>query len=299
VNPRVELLDEHLDAVADRYGERGTTERARWRSVHFGLLAARMYPEAQLDLLTLSAEALVWLFEYDDHLVDLPPESEQQDAHALMLATADVLAGRQATRPASPLGLLWDICLRARTIGGEAWWVRFGQDAQDFADLMYDESRSRAERRPPSPESYRRLRRGTSGWALLTDLAELVAGQPLPEHVVRGGRYRELRWAAGDLACAINDLLSHPKELAAGEYHNLVMVLEHSRRIDVAEARAIVTGMIPELLADYLRIRAEFLAEQPLARDHVRALEHLMRGSLDWSIASGRYPELVDGGSHR
>jgi Terpene synthase family 2, C-terminal metal binding len=296
LNPQVHLLDEHLDAVAGRYCESTAADRERWRAVHFEQLAARMYPEAPMARLALSAEALVWLFEYDDYLADLPPESEQSAARRLMRSTAQVLAGELTLRPAQPMGLLWDVCGRARTIAGREWWLRFRHDVQDFADLMYDEGCSRAERRPPSPSSYRRLRRGTSGWGLLTDLAELGSGQPLPGDVVSSGHYHQLRWAAGDLACAVNDLLSYPKELAAQEYHNLVMVLAHSRQVSVAEAKELVTEAIGERLNDYQLARAQFLLWRPSAAGYVRALEHLMRGSLDWSLESGRYTELAGGG---
>jgi terpene synthase-like protein len=296
LNPQVELLDEHLAIVAGRCAGNSTAELKRWRAVQFDRLAARMYPEAPIDLLALTAEALVWLFEYDDYLAGLPPESGRLEARELMRSTARVLAGGPTRRPAHPMGLLSDVCGQARTIAGRAWWLRFRRDIQDFADLMYEEGCSRAEHRLPSPRSYQQLRRGTSGWALLTDLAELAGGEPLPDDVVSSEHYHRLRWAAGDVACAVNDLLSYPKELAAQEYHNLVMVLQRSRRVSVAEAKEMVTETIRERLDDYQLARDEFLCWRPSAAGYVRAVEHLMRGSLDWSLECGRYPALVDGG---
>jgi terpene synthase-like protein len=297
VNQHVDLLDQHLDTVAARYGNSAATERSRWAALCFGRLAALMYPDAPQALLTLSGEALVWIFEYDDYLLGLPDEDEERTAWRLKGLTARVLSGEATSRPATPLGLLWDICGRARMAADLAWWLRFRHDVQDFADLMYDEACSRAERRPPAPEDYQRLRRGTSGWALLTDLAELAAGRPLPPEVTSAEHYRRLRWAAGDIACAINDLLSYPKELAAGEYHNLVMVLAHSRQVSVAEAQDAVTATIAAALADYELARADFLLRFPREAGYVRALEHLTRGSLDWSLESGRYPAYVEGRS--
>jgi hypothetical protein len=309
LNPQVRLLDDHLDVMARRgarkdtageAGESSTADRERWRAVRFERLAARMYPLAPLPLLTLSAEALVWLFDYDDYLADLPPAAATRTARRLMRSTAQVLAGELPSRPARPMGLLWDACLQARSIGGHAWWLRFSADVQDYANLQHEEALSRAEGQSPSPEAYKRLRRGTSGWALLTDLGELAEGDPLADDVASTGSCQRLRWAAGDLACAINDLLSYPKELAAQEYHNLVMVLQRSRQVSAAQAKDLVTGTIRAHLDYYHVARGEFLSWCPPAAVHyVRALEHLMRGSLDWSLESGRYPELTAGGAGR
>ena len=296
LNPYVRVLGKHLDTMAARGAEDATADRDRWRSARFERLAARMYPDAPLSLLTISVEALVWVFDYDDYLADGPTESEQDATRQLAWFTARILAGEVTSRPAPPMGLLWDVCAKARTIGDDAWCFRFRRDVQDFADRMYEEACSRADRQPPAPAAYEQWRRGTSGWALLTDLAELTAGAALAQDVVSSDRYHRVRWAAGDLACAVNDLLSYPKELAAGEYHNLVMVLEHSRQVSVAEARELVSEMIGERLADYQQARGEFLSWHPSAEAYVRALEYLVRGSLDWSLESGRYPELVSAG---
>ena len=51
-----------------------------------------------------------------------------------------------------------------------------------------------------------------------------------------------------------------------------------------------------DAMESYQLARGEFLSWHPSAEAYVRALEYLVRGSLDWSLESGRYPELVSAG---
>jgi len=153
LNPHVRVLEQHLDTLAARGAEGASADRDRWRSARFERLAARMYPDAPLPLLTISVEALGWVFDYDDYLADVPTESEQDATRQLAWSTARILAGEVTSRPAPPMGPLWDVCAKARTIGDSAWSFRFRRDVQDFADRMYEEACSRADRQPPAPVS--------------------------------------------------------------------------------------------------------------------------------------------------
>jgi hypothetical protein len=156
LNPHVRVLGQHLDTMAARGAEGATADRDRWRSVRFERLAARMYPDAPLTLLTISVEALVWVFDYDDYLAAMPAECEQDATRQLAWCTAGILAGQVTSRPAPPMGLLWDICAKARTIGDDAWSFRFRRDVQDFADRMYGRRAhepTAGHRRPPPTRS--------------------------------------------------------------------------------------------------------------------------------------------------
>jgi hypothetical protein len=295
LNPQAALLDRHLDKVAARYEPEGKARRQRWRAGRLERLAARMYPTALAPSLLLGSEVLAWLAEYDDYLAGLPPRDEERAARRLRTTTLGVLAGQVAERPVLPAGLLWDICAWIRRAGEPGWQLRFSADVEGFADAMQEKARSRTSGRGMTPRAYRRLRREASGWMLLADVAELAGGGPLPDEVVSAEHYRKLRDLAGDLSCAVSDLASNPADLAAQEHPNLVglLALQSSRPLTAAEARELVATTTGERLADYRAARAGFLSRHPEQAGYVRAIEHLIRGGLDWTLESGQYPELA------
>jgi len=272
-----------------------------WRAGRYGRLVGRMYPGADRERSRVIGQAVLWLFLYDDYLAPADPATEQRRSRLMADLVAQTLDGALRERPMAPVGPLWDLRGDLVAAVGPQWWQRCASDVRDFAEAIHREACSRSRLQPPAPDEYLELRRGTSGWALLTDLVELAAGTQLSPGVVAQPVYGDLRWAAGDVACAINDLLSLEKELRAGEFHNLVLVIQQARGCDREKARQHVRDLITERLEDYRQLRARFLtvlesrrfddAERRAAHDYVRGLEHLMRGSLDWSRESGRYED--------
>ncbi|MGW0998423.1 terpene synthase family protein [Streptomyces sp. NPDC002520] len=275
---------------------------AHWSGGRYARLVARMYPDAPLDRLGLVCDAVLWLFLYDDHLrPGDDPENDQSRARRLAAVTAQVVGGLLDERPEPPLGALWDLRGPLLEMGGAKWWRRCAEDLCAFADSLYEEARSRAAQALPGMDAYVALRRRTSGWGLLTDLVEFAADAPLPAFLLQSPEYEEMRWAAGDVACAVNDILSLRKELAEGECHNLVLILQNRSGSERAETNREIERWIAARLTDYHNARDGFLArcdrgplqaeQRPVALAYIRGLEHLMRGSLDWSLESGRYQE--------
>lgn len=299
ISPYTEQLREHADAWAAASGMLDLTGPAKWANGRFERLVARMYPQAPLPRLRLICDGVLWLFLYDDFLGPDQGSDEQKRALECAGLTARILAGTEGTRPDPPTGALWDLRRALPEVCPAGWWPRWAADVQDFADSLHDEAVSRAKGVPGDVEAYLSLRRRTSGWAMLTDFVELAAGRVLPPPALASPACSALRWAAGDVACAINDLLSLRKELAAGEFHNLVLVLARARGCDTAQAVQAAESWIAVRLADYRRARGEFLADcaragltaarEPAPAAFVRGLESLMRGSLDWSLESARY----------
>jgi Terpene synthase family 2, C-terminal metal binding len=305
INPGADALQEHCDAWAERSGMLEIVGPGKWRAARYGRLVARMYPQARAAELELIGEAVLWLFLYDDYLPPGEPAVEQRRTRRLADLTAAALSGGLAERPESPVGPLWDLRERMLAAGDLEWWQRCAADVRDFAEAIHRESFSRAEPVPPPLDVYVPLRRATSGWALLTDLVELAVGTALPKAMLHLPEYEEMRWTSGDAACAINDLLSLDKELAAGEFHNLVLVIQRSDVCGREEALDLVELRIADHLFWYQDARDRFLhrcdsgpfdeAERAAAHGYARGLEHLVRGSLDWSRESGRYVDAVAG----
>jgi hypothetical protein len=240
-----------------------------------------MYPDVAPPLILAFAEAVAWLFLYDDALYgDAPPQPQ---------AVRGVMRARSLPAGVDDGGLLG--CLAGLASGplGQApdvWWRRFSASVGDFADAMAQEAQQRHSGYAPSVAEYAGLRYRTSGWEMLADLAELSADGHVPARVRRA-----LVRPAGDVAGAINDLLSLQAELSAGERHNMVVVLMQHDGESMAGAIGCVHGWLTQRLSDYLQAKGEQLraGSDPGVAAFARAIEALVRGSLDWSLETGRY----------
>ncbi|MFC7308934.1 hypothetical protein ACFQVC_32590 [Streptomyces monticola] len=307
INPHTEHLTHHLEEWAHRWCGAGSSGPASWRAARFEQLVGRMFPTPAPALFELMGEAVVWLFLYDDALDPGGPGDDPDYAGHLTAQLRPVLDGHCAVAPADPLlGSVWWLRHRLLPLVGAAGWRLLAEELHGFSDAMRREVLARTAGRTPTPAEYLAARHATSGWHILTTLVELGAGPVLPDTVRGGEAYRSVRAAAGDVACTVNDLLSLDKERAAGEAHNLVFALLHHEQCDLPAAVGLAHGWLDARLDDYLAARTRLLAAGPgPARPEVSTLalqvsgfEALMRGSLDWSLATGRYghagSELTD-----
>ncbi|MFF5106696.1 hypothetical protein [Streptomyces sp. NPDC000134] len=257
---------------------------ADWRAARFDVLVGRMYPLADSDLLPVIGRGVLWLFLYDDHLDPGRPGADPVRAEVTTRLATRVVDEPWTPSPPDPLlRALWEVCQQLRERGDAAWWRRCAGDLTDFLDSMRHEVSARAAHRPPALSAYLDARRRTSGWMVLTDLAELCTGQ-LPAGIHHSNLFERLRASSADVACAVNDLLSLEKEAAAGELHNQVLIRQRLHRCDRPTARRLTLRWARARLGDYTRDRERF-------RDtsYTDGLESLMRGSLDWSRETARY----------
>ncbi|TDD75071.1 terpene synthase family protein [Actinomadura rubrisoli] len=291
-NPELDGLAAHLRR---RIGDSGLIEEAAlpaWESGRYERLVGRMFPAAPEPLLNLIGEAVLWLFLVDDHLDPGRPGGDPACAERLRHGVVRVLAGERGEDPLPRWLCRW--CPRIRDIAGPRWWSRCAADLRDFTTAICDEVGARTDG-VPALEAYVPARRLTSGWGVLSDLVELDSGA---EGIRSAALWSELRWTAADVACAVNDILSLRKEVEAGEQHNLVFVLAVRGRRSIPDAVEVADQWLRRRLSDYLDVRERFVAADRHrggagAARYARGLEHLMRGSRDWSVETGRY-EVAD-----
>ncbi|MFF6824794.1 hypothetical protein [Streptomyces longwoodensis] len=284
VNPNATSLAEPLLRWAREHAALPDRAVAAWRAARFDLLVGRMYPQADICLLPVIGRGVLWLFLYDDHLDPGRPGASPAYARRCAQLAARIVTDPTAQIPSDPLlRALRDVSRQLRQVGGDSWWRRYAEDLTDFLESMQHEVSTRTAHHMPDLRSYVTARRRTSGWMLLTDLVELCSGQ-LPDPTYRTGLHTRLREASADVACAVNDLLSLEKEVAAGEVHNQVLIRERQHSCDRRSARDATLRWMRTRLEDYVRDRDRF----PDA-SYLNGLESLMRGSLDWSMETGRY----------
>ncbi|MDJ1135152.1 terpene synthase family protein [Streptomyces iconiensis] len=297
-NPHVRVLSEHLESWVRMSGCLPEAGLRAWREGRYAELVSRMYPMAAPPLLEPTAEAVMWLFLYDDHLDPGGPGATPEAAERLTQLVKEALSPGPV--PPHPLAA----CVRGFRdtlvpLLPPQVWERFAAEVERFAEAMLHEVRSRASGTLPTPEVYLADRCLTAGWFILTTLAEANERAALEPAVANGSAHTELRRVSGEIACAINDLLSLDREFAGGEHHNLVMLVRHAEQCDVREAVTRVHDWLTARLSEYFAVRTRFLSQRTGPEAHASAelslpryvsgLESLMRGSLDWSLETGRY----------
>ncbi|WP_331730507.1 hypothetical protein OHV05_36655 (plasmid) [Kitasatospora sp. NBC_00070] len=274
-------------------------ERSRrsWRSARFDLLVGHMYPDAFEDLLRINSEAVLWLFLYGDRFDLGPTGRDTSGARTFTRQVRDILLEPIAPAPVDRLlrciaRFRYDLDRVPHPGTG-----RVKQALAEFSDSILSELARRNAVGPPSEPEYLAKRRLTSGWQVLTALVELDFRYELPSGLRSCPEHAVLSAAACDITCAVNDILTLGEEASVGAEHNLVMILARERGIPLDEALDLALGRIAERLEDYAAAKEAFLISSTADRagSHRRALryasalESLMRGSLDWSLETGRY----------
>lgn len=295
LNPHTEALADSLWRWVRGTGALAPTTEATWSAIRYDWLMGCMYPTAPLRSLEAIGQVVLWLFLYDDHLDPGGAADDPRRALDLAHGVARLLRETSAPRPDDPvLVLLWRWCadFQGKALGG--WWRRCAVDLAQCATGIAQEVAMRSAGVVPDARTYLTHRRVTVGWGLLTDLIEFADGAELPDRVRRPADFQRLRWSAGDITCAINDLLSLGKELRAGESHNLVLVLHRTEGCDLPTAVDRVHRWLTRRLGDYLSLRDRLRRTCPpadrVALDrYAEGLECLMRGVVDWCSESGRY----------
>ncbi|NJQ03598.1 terpene synthase family protein [Streptomyces zingiberis] len=306
VSPYAAEAEAHLDDWVVRF-EVVTSEVARKRFARagFGQFAARTYPTADRTRLNLVADWFGWLFLVDDQLDD---GRVGRDIDSARSAMAGLLAVLEQDGPAGARGpgeppLAWalrDLWHRTATGATPAWRRRFRGHLAACLDAACWEAENRITGVWPGEAEYIEQRRHTGAIYVCMDLIDIVAGLDLPEEVYEDELFQAALRSSSDVVVWTNDWYSLGKEMALGEYHNLVRVVEHERGLSQPEALVHTAEAINTETRRYLRHRERLLEAHPAHRagltTYLAGMESWMRGNLDWSRATLRYRERENGG---
>lgn len=253
-------------------------------------LVAGYYVGAPLPALEAISDFSVWFFVWDDVHGRCAIQRCDQAWRQLKQALALVLQDPHAyVDGADPLTAgLADCVLRFEAQLPGLWARRFALHFRAIIegyDREYDE---RIAGRVPSVEEYVALRCLTFGYGVWLDCLELAAGRPLPPWIAAWDEYRRAGLACQEFSGWYNDLCSLPKELAAGEIHNLGISLIHHHGLSADEAIAELRHRIERRVEDFLLAEQQLLdrlAVAALPEDIDRAVRHCVFNMRNW-IAS-------------
>lgn len=305
LNPFEALASEHTIAWARRLKLiEDESATSRFAGESYSRLVARLYPEASVPVLTLAADLNSWFHVYDDQFELAEVGSDPGLARRMADKFRAVLEGKPLEATAGPiLRGLADIRDRMLLHASDQWWQRFATDLQDCFETAQWEVDNRTKGQVPDPDSYVQHKLNIAYVPPSFDLVELAEQFEVPDDIRASTAYRTVVHEAGHVVVCTNDLIGLKRELAQGEFHNLVIVYWKALDCTLQEAVEMVNQKISERISVFEAAKVDLQRTfDELGTDDnrrsgtmrcVMGLENWMRGYLDWAKETRRFADPV------
>ncbi|MGW0214775.1 terpene synthase family protein [Micromonospora chokoriensis] len=266
----------------------------------FARYAGRLYPDAtEADLRVLTV-LFTWFFLVDD-ACDGPGRLTSEQIRALRNGTLALLHDARL-RPdglSDPLRRLLVLAWREpRRRMPARWRSRFADAVARHLDGAWQEAVNKETGRRPGVGEYVRLRRATSAAEVSYTLVEFAGGRPLPDPVYHHPLLRQIAEVGNDLLSWYNDLASVEKDRATAGGHNLVLAIETDLAAPSAEAVALAVERWRASMRRFVALRAAVPSFGPAVdravTEHLDVVAYAVRGTIDWTLESARYPTGED-----
>jgi epi-isozizaene synthase len=250
-------------------------------------LIAGYYVGASSAALEMISDFSIWFFVWDDfhgrcafHRHDQAWQRLKRDLHLALDAPEWHL------RDADPLVAgLADCVHRFNAQLPRRWADRFALHFHEVIDGYDQEYAQRIVNQVPDVETYKALRCLTFGYWVWLDCLELAAGCELPPDIIAWDEYRRAGLASQEFSGWYNDLCSLPKELAAGEIHNLGICLIRHDGLSLEQATIETRRRIEERVKDFLLAEQQVLhrlERSGLPPDVDKAVRHCVLNMRNW-----------------
>jgi 5-epi-alpha-selinene synthase len=273
---------------------RSPAAQQRFLTAQYWVLIAYAYPTAPFTDLALANDWNCWGFLLDDIDDDSALARKPEALQGMFADILRVLQGDTSAMHGGPLiDGLRDVWGRLTALTTLEWRRRFQATLGAGLAAYHWEAANRAGKIIPDRATYLAQRRQTGGWLTDAALVDVVERFTVPDDFLRHPIIAQLLEAANNAICWANDLYSLEKEIARGDVHNLVLVLQHEEGCALPDAIARVAA----LHDDEVR-RFEALAQavprfgderDRMATAYIRFCQNFMSGNIAWSRQSGRY----------
>jgi Terpene synthase family 2, C-terminal metal binding len=268
--------------------------RARVSKAHLSTLVAGFYPTAALAQLKLASDYVCWAFALDD----VGDETDVGERPGRLLDLFEglewVLQGRTPSSAANALDRgLSDVLQRVSKFTSDAQLAEFVEGNRAYFGGMLWEANNRAHAQVPDETAYLTFRPAAGAVPSFFSLIEPLEQIALSPAVRAHRAVQHLARLAGSIICWINDVLSYEKERAHGDFHNLVMVYEHHRRIPPSVAAPQAIARINSAIAEFSSVAESVpsfgATDDRELRRYVDTLRAVIRITLAWTYDSTRY----------
>lgn len=299
INPHLDAAESSSLRWLERLGLMPTPEhRTRVSNAHLSKLVAGFYPTAEPAALELASDYVCWAFALDD--IGDETEVGARPARLLELFARFelVLRGGSLTGSATALDRgLEDVIQRAAEFTNEGQLAEFVEGNLAYFGGMLWEANNRAHHHVPEESAYLTFRPAAGAVPSFFSLIEPLENVPLSPRVRADAAVQSQTRLAGNIICWINDVLSYEKERAHGDFHNLVMVYEHHRRlppgIAAMQAIAQINSAMAEFSAGAERLPHFGRSEDEALQRYLDTLRSVIRITLAWTYDSTRYHEVA------
>lgn len=301
IHPRVVDVHEHTFVWATRHHllQREAAIR-RFHASRFAWLAARVHARASFEELALTNDFFTWLFLLDDQFDDSSYGRQPARMKGVVDRLLMVLGIERGTdvQPlegpiADALRELWE---RAGALTTPRWQERFAGHLRDYLDAYIWETGLRERAETPELSLYIKKRQDAGAMRLALDYIDLAEHVELPPEVYESTPVQALLLLTNNIVCWQNDIVSVEKELAHGDYSNLVLVLARAYNLSLQEgverANAMTTGEIKLLEHLSTFVPATFPEQRDMLETYLTCMRAWVRGNLDWSLESYRFSEI-------
>ena len=295
ISPHLAAVETSSLAWLQRFGLTPTLKhRARVTKAHLSTLVAGFYPDAGLAELELASDYVCWAFALDD----IGDETEVGERPSRLMEVFEgfeqVLQGGAPGTSASALDRgLYDVVQRVAQFTTSEQLAEFLDGNRAYFGGMLWEANNRAHSQVPDETAYLALRPAAGAVPSFFSLIEPLQRIVLSPAVRGQQQVRNLARLSGSIICWINDLLSYEKERAHGDFHNLVMVYEHHRRLapSVAAEQAVmsINAAIADFSAGAAALPSFGQAQDEQLRLYLSTLRAVIRVTLAWTYDSTRY----------
>jgi hypothetical protein len=268
-------------------------------------VAALAYPRADLETLSLAADWTAWFFHFDDYFDEGPLGTAEHRARRTVDFIRDALGHRPKDGVPHGGGSLHrtreafaDLMARTREIMTGWQSQMFVLHLESYFEALVTEAFHREHDAIPDVKSYCALRRDTGPALPLLDLIEHTEGIRLPRSFHGSPLFHRLMDIAADVAGWINDVFSVSKEQDRGDFHNLVLVIQHAKEINIVEAARLAINKIGEhlqLLDGATQAVDEWCLSAGLPQAERLGIHSWVRGlcdfqhHADWYVDHARY----------
>ncbi|WP_433536588.1 terpene synthase family protein [Micromonospora sp. CA-249363] len=263
----------------------------------FARYAGRLYPDAdEADLRVLTA-LFTWFFLVDD-ACDGPHRLSSAQIRALRDGTLALLRDGPRLRHAGLTGPLRRLLVltwrEPRRRMPFRWRLRFADAVGRHLDGTWREAVNKEGGLRPGLDEYVELRRSTSAAEVSYPLVEFVTGRPLPDPVYHHPLLRQIARTGNDLLSWYNDLASLEKDRSTSGGHNLVLATQAEWGVSSEEAARRVAERWRAAMRQFMVLRAAVPSFGPAldeaVTDHLDGVAYAVRGTIDWTLESARYP---------
>ncbi len=261
----------------------------RFCMANIGELAGWTYPTANEEQLQIVADWCAWLFILDDMCDNTDFGRNYQRISGLHNRFLDILTGANASPEDSAfVHTLVQLRDRTRPLAKEHQWERFvTKIAACFAGCRW-EANNRINNLVPDLHAYIENRPYIGGIYAYIELICIASQLDISFTTYLDDPLWNITKLANRTVCWSNDLLSYSREHLHGDYHNIILILQHSKTYINMNPVDYVIHLFNNDVKQFIDI-IEHMTPDCELEQYVSILKSLMIGHLEWSRQSSRY----------